>query len=274
MFKKIVAVGFAVAVLSAGAFGAGFMGTPTAELEKGQWNFGYSYMYSDIELERTNFDLVEFDGGGAVVGTETSKLDIEEFKVQRHYAVIGYGVENWWELYFQLGGADVKSEIEVIDEGEGAEGYNFDNDFAWGWGTRVTFHREAGVSWGVAVQMNWLDTEKDDTFSELGGTVTDSYELETYDFLLSMGPTFDMGGWKLYGGPFYYCLDGDLDLDSTETGIDGGGSEKGNADLQEEDHFGGFIGAMFPLGENSNMIAEVSFTGSGYAVGTGFNFQF
>ncbi len=66
MYKMTMLLGLLVAIMSVSAFGAGFIGTPTAELEQGQWNAGFNYMYSDMELDKTKmkntFGVLDGDG--------------------------------------------------------------------------------------------------------------------------------------------------------------------------------------------------------------------
>jgi len=286
MKKMIMLWGLLVAIMSVSAFGAGFLGTPTAELEKGQWIVGYNYTYIEGDLEKTKmtgkgfadaameaFIEAEFD----LVDVDTSfstKLKIEDVKTQRHYATIGYGLADWWEVYFQLGFADVKAKSKWEDDDEW-EGFNFDNDFAWGWGTRITFYEQNNIRWGTSVQMNWLDTSWDKKVSE--GTVTykDQLDYETYDLLIAVGPTADMGGWKLYGGPFYYYLSGDIDRKITITDtVLGSGGIKCSGDLEADSNFGAFVGAQFPLTGNCDMTTELSFTGDSWAIGTGIVLKF
>ncbi len=84
-----------------------------------------------------------------------------------------------------------------------------------------------------------------------------------------------MGCWKLYGGPFYYYLDGDFDLDSKE--YESGtltGLCKESADLEADSNFGGFIGAIFPLSKSMDWTTEFSATGDGWAIGTGLGWKF
>ena len=175
-------------------------------------------------------------------------------------------------MYVQLGLADLKAQAKY--EGDPAEGLNFDNDFAWGWGTRYTFHEQGNCRWGASVQMNFLDTSWDTTWTEdepgFSETVKVEVDWETYDLLIAVGPTVDMGGWNLYGGPFYYYLSGDIDHNETETSTGGGLEEtwKASGDL-EADGIGGFVGAQFCVMEKANVTTEISFTGDGWAIGAG-----
>ena len=301
MNKMIMLVGLLIAIMSVSAFGAGFLGPPTAELEKGQWKVGYNYTYIDMDLEETKTkgkifgdvetqnllrDLLE-NVNINVPMTFRDKFKIEDVKTQRHYATIGYGVEDWWEVYLQLGFADVKMKTKSEDENVW-DSYNFDSDFAWGLGTRITFYEQNNIRWGTSVQMNWLDTSYDDKKSWGAETVgaenwsdltwKEQLDLETYDLLIAVGPTVDMGGWKLYGGPFYYYLSGDIDIKGNITGTLLGtlytaGVEQ-SGDLKADSNFGGFVGAQFPLTGNCDMTTELSFTGDALALGFGIGWKF
>lgn len=253
MNKMTMLLGLLVAIMSVSAFGVGFIGTPTAELDQGQCSVGFNYAYMSSDLDDTK---LKGDGGSS------DKYEINDYNVQRYYGTIGYGLTDSWEAYVQLGIADVKVEKkDAEDPLADREGINFDNDFAWGWGTRYTFHEQDNYRWGASLQMNWLDTS-----GEVKGTTwEEQIDYESYDLLIAVGPTVDMGGWNLYGGPFYYMLDGDLDV--TETWV--GGTWKGSGDLEEDGNFGGFVGAQCTLMEKYDMTTELSFTGDGWAIGAG-----
>lgn len=269
MKKMIMLLGLFVAVMSVSALGAGYIGTPTAELEKNQWNAGFNYSYTDMDMEKTKAKWYEYVDG-VLDDSGTEKMKIKEVKTQRYYGTIGYGVADWCEVFVQLGLADVKAKTKWEGDDEW-EGGNFDNDFAWGLGTRMTFYEQDNIRWGTSIQMNWLDTSVDRKYSEPGYSEKGTTNLETYDLLVAVGPTVDMGGWQLYGGPFYYYLSGDLDYKESNTD---GESEKMCADLEAESNFGGFVGGKFPLTENCNMTAEFSFTGGSIALGTGVVWKF
>ena len=255
--NKVVVV-LIVATMSVSAFGTGFIGTPTAELQQGQWNVGFNYTYISTDLAKTK--VAGSEGGTPV----SSKVEINDNNIQRYYGTIGYGLTDAWEAYVQLGIADVKAQLKP--QGEDSEGHNFDNDFAWGWGTRYTFYEQENVRWGASVQMNWLDTSCDDK----GAGYEAQIDYETYDLLIAAGPTVDMGGWNLYGGPFFYMISGDLDLKGTDSGT----PFTYSGDLEEDGNIGGFVGAQFNLMENYDLTTEVSFTGDGWALGVGIAVPF
>ena len=259
MKKMTVVLGLIVAMMSTSVFGVGFIGTPTAELEQGQWNVGANYTYMSMDLAKTKFAGT---GDGSAIST---KVSINDNNIQRYYVGAGYGVPDAWDAYVQLGIADVKAQAKTDMPGDDETGHNFDNNFAWGWGTRYTFTEQDNVRWGASLQMNWLDTSWDDKSTD----ETEQIDYSSYDLLFAVGPTVDMGGWNLYGGPFYYMIDGDLD--SKGTGID---SWKASGDLEEDSNFGGFVGAQMSVMENSTLTTELSFSGSGWAIGAGVAWAF
>lgn len=267
-----------LAFLISPVFAISHVGPPTAGLSKGQWSGGLNYSYSTQDLDKTKVDWSWYlDGVLDEIGT--SKVKIEDAKTNLYYFNLGYGVTDWWQVYAQLGVADVKADIDPGDDSgyfeDGKVGLNFDNDFAWGWGTKVTFAKQDKIDWGAAFQMNWLDTEWNVKDSDETESWKQTIDVETYDLLLAVGPTVDMGGWQLYGGPFYYYLSGDIDAThKTTASEDGFWSGKASGDLEADSNFGGYIGSQFELAANWNATVEFSFTGDGWGLGTGLTFKF
>lgn len=269
----------ALSLCISSAFAIDFMGPPTAELQKGQWSVGYNYVYSSQDLDKTKVKWSYFEDG-ELDDSGTEQLKVKDLKVQRHYATINYGLSDCWEIYARLGGADAKADVRLESLGLDG-GINFDNDFAWGWGTKVTFHKQDNIKWGASLQMNWLDT----SWSEKGSYSEDGYveswkdevDVESYDVLLAVGPTVDMGGWRFYAGPFYYYLSGDFNAKETGTWENEGSGSwlyKGSGDIKADSNFGGFVGAQFDLAQNCNMTVEIASTGDGWGLGAAIAWKF
>ena len=259
------------------------MGTPTAELEKGQWNLGYNYTFSQIDLDDTD---MEGTWTTSENGDETGdgdlddwELEFKDFKLSRHYLSIGYGLSDQWEVYAQLGSSSGKGkaknkEATVWDSG------NFDTAFAWGLGTRITIVERGKVKWGFSAQTNGLNTsmEESETYEEDGSTVTETDEIEvtTVDLLLAAGPTVDLGRCKLYGGLFLYSLFGVADYEYTETETNGTTdtwTEESDGILSTSS-VGAFIGAQVALSKNFDLTTAFSATNNGWAWGFGVGFKF
>jgi len=261
MVARLFVAVLVVALLGASAFAVGNIGTPTAELKQGQWSLGGDYAYSDFDFDIDKIKWTTSEGGSA-----TDEFDIADVKTNFYYVTFGYGLADNWEVYGRLGIADIKGETDYDGDKYGA---NFDNDLVWGVGTRCTFHEKDKVRWGATAQINWIDT----SVEWKGSDWKDTLDFSAYDLLVAVGPTVDMGGWKLYGGPFFYMIDGDVDEKYTEWG-EGTYWEKGKADVEEDSSFGGYVGAAIPIAENMDMTFEVAAISGGWAAGTGVVWTF
>jgi len=266
---SLITIMLFLVLLSVDVFAIGNIGTPTAGLKARQWSIGADYTYSDIDLDVSKWKHTNSDGDPVLL----LPFKFEDVKTNFYYATLGYGLTDSWEVYGRLGAADIKAEASWSDYST-EWGLNFDNDLAWGLGTRYTFHQKDKVSWGVTAQLNWIDTSWDTKeFGTIYGDIKRTMDLSSYDLLVAVGPTVDMGGWKLYGGPFFYMYDGDFDYKETWTG-DGGGWEKGSADADEDSCFVGYIGAAIPLSSNADITFEATAISGGWGLGTGLAFKF
>ena len=258
-------------LMSEQAFALNFMGPPTAELNQGQWAVGYNYAYSVQDLNKTGQDWsIIIDD--IVTSTGEGQLRIEDLTVQRHYIGVNCGLIDSWEIYARIGFSDVEGDINWLGEGI-KTGYDFSNDFAWGWGTKITLKRSDTVAWGASLHMDWLDTSTSKTKNIPGsGLRKDTVSIDTYDTLLAVWPTIDMSGWKLYGGLFYYSLDGDYCFERNSFELDT--IEREDANIKEGSDLGAFIGAVLDVADNSDLTAELSFTSDGWALGAGIAQKF
>jgi hypothetical protein len=286
MGKKFIVAGLVLAVLCGNVFA--MIGPPTAGLKKGQWSGGFNYTYSDLNLDKMK---VKWSESGDGSGTE--KAMFKDVITDLYYGNLGYGIEDWCQVYIQLGLSDVRAQIRGEGDFYDADWVNFkfDNDFAWGWGTRVTFAKQDKVDWGVAVQMNWLNTHGDASGASAWGdggepddgstgyeTDKTKIDLTIYNLFVALGPTIDMEGWKLYGGPFYTYLSGEAKGRYTEVGDNNSVpykyAKKGKGDIKSDDHFGGYIGAQCNVAQNCDITIELCVTSEGWASGAGITWNF
>ena len=260
-----------LAALNVDVFAIGNVGPPTAELKAGQWSIGGDYVYSDIDLDTSKMKYTDSEGGSG-----KTPFDFPKVKTHFYYATLGYGLAENWEVYGRLGIADIKGKVRWTDYSNEWEGGNFDNDLVWGVGTRYTFYQQDKVRWGVTAQMSWIDTslewkETDEDY----GNVKETFDLSAFDLLVAVGPTVDMGGWKLYGGPFFYMLDGDAEDKETWSGaVEPSGWWKGSSDVEEDSSFGGYVGAAIPLTEKIDITFEGAAISGGWGLGAGITLKF
>jgi hypothetical protein len=229
------AVAFVVCGLAGSALALSPVGKPTAGLTQGQVYLGVDYGYSDVDIDVPDADeSINGANSNAIMGR------------------VGYGLMDVWELYGLVGVAD-------------AEWEDFDSsfDFAYGFGTKYTFMEGEELDWGVAFQMQWLDVD-DDVTDE--GTDYD-VDMDFYEMVIAVGPTWEMrDDVRIYGGPVFYMLDGDLDVKEV-----GDGSE--SFGLEESSNFGGYVGAEVDLSETCAAFTEFMFTGDAWFVGAGVGWK-
>ena len=231
MEKKIIVI-LLVFAFCVPSFGLTPMGPPKAGLKQGQYGVGLNYTTGEMDLE--------FSVSG--VGDVTAEVESDMLFVD-----LGYGITDKWEGFVRLGTA--KYEIEDWDGG---------NEFAYGFGTKVTISEQDAITWGGLFQMTWIGG--DDTISGV------DIDVDAYEMQIAFGPTYEVDSMRIYGGPFLHLLDGDGDA-----GIAG---LSASFDVEQESVFGGYVGAQFDVAENSCVNVEAQFTGDAWAITAGIGFGF
>jgi len=276
MRMRICTAGLVLSFLASSGFA--IIGPPTAGLDKGRWNGGFSYSYFTQDLDDMKAKWTWL-ADGAFDSAGTTKVEISDFSSNLYYGGIGYGISNVWQVYVQLGFEDLKlkgdpgTDTRYFEDGKFS--LNLDNDFAYGWGTRYTFAEQDDIDLGVAFQMNWFDTCWSGTGTDGTETWKETADIDVMEIIVAVGPTVDMGGWMVYGGPFYYSLSGDADATHrtiATTGIYWSGEASG--DLETDSNFGGYIGAQCDIYKNWNMAIELLGTGNGWGIGAGIEVPF
>ena len=265
MRKVLVLV--CVAWMGAGAFALSLLGPPTAELEKTtriteegkevsrrEDRHGYIFSYSQMDI--------------GVDGT------IEDFELTRHYYTWGIALDENFNFNLLLGAAEGQADKDDINDRGNSGGvearrdFNGHYGFSAGFNFKGTFYRGETVDWGAMVQTTYFST--DDTVQTTDYDKVDVEIDDAYDIQVAVGPTVDMGGWKLYGGAYYYMLDGDVDVEGSVLGTPVSESE----DLDEDDNFGGFVGAQFDIMDNFDLIVEYAMGNDSYNIGLGVGVTF
>jgi hypothetical protein len=261
MRVQIITIGLVLLFVSSASFA--LIGPPTAELDKGQWSIGGNYTYTSQDLDDVK--------GKNSDGDKTSH-GLEDFNINRYYGQLGYGLADNWELYGQLGIADIKL---AFIESDGSEScYNYDNDIFYGLGTKYTFAKQEKVNWGAALWVNILNPSYSDTYTQDDGeggteTVRESLDDDVMEIALAVGPTVDMGACKLYGGALYSLVS--YEFDYKLRGPDWIWKSTGDSDTN---NFGGYIGAEFDMYKNCNAAIEFLATNNGWGAGVGIEIPF
>jgi hypothetical protein len=198
------------------------MGPPMAGLEQSQMSVGFDFSWSEMNLE------VEGD-------------TVDDVESIAYLAKLGYGIADNWEAFIRLGIAGID-----IDDPD----FSGDDQFAYGFGTKVTFAEGDPLTWGGLFQMDWTKSEDEDA------------EIDAFEIQIAVGPTYQMEGMSIFGGPFLHFVDGEVD----EPG--------GTHDVKQESEFGGYVGAQFDIAENASCHIEYQITGDASGIGAGIVWRF
>jgi hypothetical protein len=146
--------------------------------------------------------------------------DGQDFTSSQVYVQLGYGLTDRVQLVFAGGAADL-----TVDDVFGSDDFE-ENYRAFGAaGIKVMLHEGAPFGFGFFAQGLFSDDFEDGL-----ATFSDNLEINS-GFSLQA----ELEGALLYGGPFYYMREGDVEV----AGVTG--------DYEEDGGFGGFIGISWPL---------------------------
>ncbi|MHC4216753.1 MAG: hypothetical protein ACYSWP_25695 [Planctomycetota bacterium] len=221
------------------------LGPPTAGLEQGQKRVAFEYGYREADLEASGLKVSAW-GTMSVSDVYTGSLTLP----------------------------DVESNAFIANFGYGATTKFFDGSYGpyFGFGTKLTFRKEEQLSWGAMFQMDWTNSDDDDLF-ELNFLDDEDVEVEYYEIIVAVGPTYEMNEQlRIYGGPFFYMLDGEYDLEINRSFSDSG--LKLSFDIEEESQFGGYVGAEVDVTEKAPLIVELQFTADSWGFGAGIGYKF
>ncbi|MBN1804338.1 MAG: hypothetical protein JW837_03735 [Sedimentisphaerales bacterium] len=233
--------------------GVGFaltpMGPAVPDLAKGQWEFGvdYSYGKQDVQLNHG------FSPGGG------PKMTIDNLKIHYLGARGGYGINDNWEMFMRLGGGSIRG-----NEGD-AISFNSNNGYAIGFGTKVDLFECSEMRWGGLFQILWAQA---DGQTKAGGSKWNAEE-NIVEVQFAIGPAYQMSEKvKLYGGPFFHLLDGDI------VAHDRAAARRIKYDLDQGSWFGGYIGTQIDVMENTVFNIEYQHTSAADAMGMSLAYRF
>jgi len=207
------------------------MGPPTSNIKQGHLFLGFDYSNSETDIGVSGYGL---DGTFEDVGSDL------------YMGKVGIGIFNGFELFGRFG----ISEIEDLG-----------NEFAVGFGMKVTLGRKDALSWGALFQVT--ATTANDTENIFGYMLNG--EMNISEIQLAFGPRYDIGGLYVYGGPFFHFIEGDVDLDFL--------GYTASFDIEQESEFGGYVGLGLQI-TNSTLNVEYQSTGNAEAIGVGLKHMF
>ena len=278
MEKRRLVIAFVVAagLLCSVSFAGGPLGPPKALAGHGKWLVDLEYAHESLDLKACGKIKSLWDTSWE---SDNMRFKIEGLTSNMFFGSLAYGLCENWDVFARVGAADAKDEIKpAIDYGSG-EKYAYDGSygFAWGVGTRATFCQSGPWTFGAVGQVTWFNPgDGKDTFAyDADDTITAEFDASWRQLQLGIGATYQADGWWIYGGPCFFFVNGDLDLDAVET-VTGEGAgtypAKGTLDLMEKSEFGGWVGVGCDLPQNATCYAEAQIYGDGWLVGAGVSF--
>ena len=263
MEKKIVllaAVTGVICLCSSQVLALDFLGPPASTLLQGQTSVGLAYLTGQMDLD---VDARYSDGES----TSFIKGEFDGVKQQRAFVDVSYGLDDNVDIFGRIGGSRLE-----IHEYTWFAGYDrvFDGDMglAIGGGLRGTLYEQNGTKFGAVGEFNWSETE-DQRQAVLGNSAYSSAEIEYYEIMLACGVVHPLApNVNIYGGPFFYWLDGELE------GKGMSGPVKVSDDIEESGNVGAYLGGLFEITDNWSLAAEFQWANgaSGFGVNAIWNF--
>jgi hypothetical protein len=248
------------------------MGPPVASMEPGQYQVGFDFSYSNMDLQLHNgvwtetLDSVFLGWGDAV------DLKLKDFEVNRGYAGLGYGISENFEAFFRLG----ITKAEFGDSlWEDYENFDSESEPAVGFGLKATFLDEGNFQIGGLIQFNWADYDGELSAPHWGSS--DFVEVDTAETQIALGMNCMLSDrFSVYGGPFLHFVDGELYDTFSEVDPDTGGllTSEYLWDIEQDSVFGGYLGARMELGQNCFLNVEFQHTAAADAFGASIAWKF
>jgi hypothetical protein len=196
---------------------------------------------------------------------------------------ISYGAYETIDVFACVGLSDATDDMteDLAAGGDGNKytGMECGHGFAYGLGARATFWQEGDIVWGGLVQILWENPSEGDIdltssasavnppdASRLSGDA----EIDLQEIQVAVGPTVQLQGFSVYGGPFLHFVTGDLDVEVT--GKDSSLTDnrvKLSQDIREECEFGFFAGGQGEVDADTSWFVEFQITGDAWGIGIG-----
>ena len=284
MGKRLLLLGVVLVVVglcSSAVLALDPMGPPTAGLKQEQFKVGVDYSHSKMDLELSEGTWIEYIDGVFWDAGEAESFTLKNFKTNKVYTNLGYGLAENCEGFLRVGGTGARFGDSIWQAGEEFDG---STDFAVGGGIKATFFEEGDLKLGGLFQVNWAEFNgqlKPDNWPTIDYQAADCVEIQLAEIQIAVGATYDLAdNFSVYGGPFFHFVDGDLDDDYTSPEVDDLGNATGfitssySWAVDEDSVFGGYLGAQLELSENCSFNIEYQRTAAADALGASLTWRF
>jgi hypothetical protein len=246
MKKKILLLAVVIGVtclLSSPILANDFIGLPAGSLPQGQTSIGLGGIFSQMDLD--------FDAKAKVGSSKYPyKGQVDGAKLQRTFVDVSHGLTDNLEIFGRVGGSRFMIHEGPIFEGDAI----FDGDMGptLGGGIRGTLYEHSNPRFGGVALVNWARTEDQrQRITGLTGMLDTEATIEFWEFIFAVGFVHTLAeNVQVYGGPFFYWLDGTVDGKVTWSAY------KLEDSINESGNFGGYLGGLFDVTENCSIAAE------------------
>jgi hypothetical protein len=248
------------------------MGPAVGQLGQGKFSIGLDYAFSDTDLDASGHSVYTSQQTAAepppIIVRQYKKhsATMDRVNMNRLYATVGYGLLEQTDLFVRLGGA----QIEYKDDGG--------THPALSSGVRSTFYTKGDLQIGGLAQVSWSQAGyKAIPFPNPfnGSQVAMRGDLDLYEIQAALAASYQLTEpFSIYGGPFLYFADGDLDLgrdNPWHVWIPEGKalSLKSSYDIEETCRLGVYIGAEYKITAGVTWGIECQYTPDAEAIATG-----
>jgi len=253
------------------------MGPPRAMVGQDRWAVDVGVSHSKMDLEAFGEAREDPDGAGWLPKSY-AKHKIEDLTSNMLLGRLSYGAYDTVDVFVCLGLSDAQDDMteELATGGDGNKytGLECSHGLAYGVGARATFWQEGNIVWGGLFQILWHNPSDGDIDlaptdgdpAKLSGDV----ELDLQEIQVAVGPTVNLDGFSVYGGPFLHFVTGDLDIDASGTDSFSAVNRVDlSQDIREESEFGVFVGAQGEWDKDTGWFAEFQMTGDAWGIGIG-----
>jgi hypothetical protein len=254
MKKKILLLAVVASVTclcSSAVMGLDLLGPPASTLMKGETSVGLGYFTGQMDLD------VKIKSSSSVI----HKGEYNGVKQQRAFVDVSHGITDNIDIFGRIGGS--RLEVHEYTWYAGSD-HIFDGDmgFAIGFGLRGTFYERNSTKVGAVGLFNWSQTE-DERQSLSSSQAYTSATIKYYEVMLALGVVHELAqNVNIYGGPFFYWLNAQLEGKGTSSPM------KVTGDLEESGNFGAYLGGEFKITDNWSLLAEYQMAvgGSGFGI--------
>ncbi len=265
MKKVLCLAGLAVALLSSLVLRAEPLGAPKASLAPGQFSMAVEYSYTDMDLQADDGDYV---------------IPIEIDGMHTLYLTGSVGVTEWLDVFLRVGGVSLDGETSMWVEGSEEQwDYDYDDDFIYGGGLRLTLGTIGPVTFGAVASYSYASLDGDFCASRSysyvhqeperqipeAETAWGSLKARLHQVTVGIGATWQIAdSVALYGGGLLHHVR--LKQRATFEGYSGGeGRGEGSFDpvFKNDDGstmVGGFAGIAWGITEGLSLSVEGNLT--------------